>query len=632
MEDNLSPLGAIGDVSRALDKFRDFRPSTGIQLAEEAPSELDLRIAFSELANTLRSAKPVIGTARSGFGLATFWWQRLVREMEALEAAFRQCQAGWTILLFEREELFEWLQLDAINISVALTSIAHGAINGPTVAGLLDDDGVTAIDKLRKLADDWEAEFADAPTEPTQPNASQDISNAWRPWERRRNELLNIAGRYVINAVNSAQIDAEHFKDERFGNLVLRQLATDYQNPEQGLIRQFEVKKTPAGLRLLADWLAGSELEQVEVDSLRASFVRCRERLVAAKAKHRALSALLIHQSLVGNSPEPARPDLFVAQGMHGLNLRGGPHCDPQQILDEKGKPSKLFPGASRTYSLFGKQFPGSSNFVYSEALAEYDHAAAALGRLLDRLAPDIRQQIWCDWPFGYLKSEPTDMWTNAVFELAFQEHHATTLAAERRTWHANTQLNIKDISRFRHSDENGPEILRPLIEYVGDPPVYWYSWLADIWQASIDAIDLLVTLLPDNIALEIAEAAPETTPAELSAAAPTSTEENGADGPPESPADPLESLTPSVKKAWASWKLAEENHAETPQDRTAYAWLAEQDDELFIGELVGYDLPPFPTWGRYVRKARNAMNANKNRSRYGRADGAGSIVRVDTL
>jgi len=50
--------------------------------------------------------------------------------------------------------------------------------------------------------------------------------------------------------------------------------------------------------------------------------------------------------------------------------------------------------------------------------------------------------------------------------------------------------------------------------------------------------------------------------------------------------ADSLDNLAPAVKKAWASWKLAETNHTEKPQDRAAYDWLAEQEDDFFVGEL----------------------------------------------
>jgi len=91
-----------------------------------------------------------------------------------------------------------------------------------------------------------------------------------------------------------------------------------------------------------------------------------------------------------------------------------------------------------------------------------------------------------------------------------------------------------------------------------------------------------------------------------------------------------LDNLAPATKKAWASWKLAESKHPGSLADRQAFDWLAEQPDETFIGDLVGYELPAFDTWQRYVREARNALGENKNLPRAGRA--AGAVVRADEI
>ena len=60
--------------------------------------------------------------------------------------------------------------------------------------------------------------------------------------------------------------------------------------------------------------------------------------------------------------------------------------------------------------------------------------------------------------------------------------------------------------------------------------------------------------------------------------------------------------LTPAVKKAWLSWELAEKNNPGNLTDRKAYDWIAEQDLDY---PLVGYKLPAFDTWAKYVRIAR---------------------------
>jgi hypothetical protein len=101
---------------------------------------------------------------------------------------------------------------------------------------------------------------------------------------------------------------------------------------------------------------------------------------------------------------------------------------------------------------------------------------------------------------------------------------------------------------------------------------------------------------------------------------------------PVKAPTDSAKKLPLRVRKAWASWKLVEDNHQSQPGDRTAYDWLSELDDEKFVGDLVGYELPDFPTWRRYVTQARNNFGENKHTPRTGRADGSRSIVHSDEL
>ena len=62
--------------------------------------------------------------------------------------------------------------------------------------------------------------------------------------------------------------------------------------------------------------------------------------------------------------------------------------------------------------------------------------------------------------------------------------------------------------------------------------------------------------------------------------------------------------------------------------DREAYDWLRdtglpdERDEPQLAGEFEGYQLPPFPTWSRYVRCARKTLGQQKYSRRAGRSTG----------
>jgi len=257
------------------------------------------------------------------------------------------------------------------------------------------------------------------------------------------------------------------------------------------------------------------------------SLARCRERLEAAAEKHRPLAAMLVHQAELGNEPEPYWPENHENEAHHQLNLGGGPRCDIRPLLDanrqpavgEKpyfdaerepiaysdGTPVAMYPGANRSYSLYGKMFHNSNEASYSEAVAEYLDSAAELGILLQDLPAEAGETLWQDWPHGFAKPKPTDLWTNAVFELAWQEHPASRLSAERWVWHKNHTLKYSDLPRWRTGGSTVLELFDELIERVGDPPAFWYSWIGNMWRASISAIDLLIPMLRQS-PTEIAE------------------------------------------------------------------------------------------------------------------------------
>ncbi len=74
-----------------------------------------------------------------------------------------------------------------------------------------------------------------------------------------------------------------------------------------------------------------------------------------------------------------------------------------------------------------------------------------------------------------------------------------------------------------------------------------------------------------------------------------------------------LESIKPSERLAYYSYKLAEAKAVRRLEDREAYDLLSENDlSEYFVGDLEDYQLPAFGTWARQLRTARKATNERK--------------------
>lgn len=81
-----------------------------------------------------------------------------------------------------------------------------------------------------------------------------------------------------------------------------------------------------------------------------------------------------------------------------------------------------------------------------------------------------------------------------------------------------------------------------------------------------------------------------------------------------------LPKLPASHRKAYMSFLYAEAKTERKLQDKDAYDLLKEDGiDVEKTNELHDYMLPPFDTWSRYLRRARNATSEQKNTPRSGR-------------
>ena len=95
-----------------------------------------------------------------------------------------------------------------------------------------------------------------------------------------------------------------------------------------------------------------------------------------------------------------------------------------------------------------------------------------------------------------------------------------------------------------------------------------------------------------------------------------------------------IQGMKRSVRLAYLAFAYAESRAGKRLEDLEAYALLNEEGipgDARDCGELTGYSLPSFVTWGRQLRDAREALGEQKYTRRSGRPLGKG-IVKADRV
>jgi hypothetical protein len=95
-----------------------------------------------------------------------------------------------------------------------------------------------------------------------------------------------------------------------------------------------------------------------------------------------------------------------------------------------------------------------------------------------------------------------------------------------------------------------------------------------------------------------------------------------------------MASLRPAERKAYYSFRAAELKSEKQLEDREAYELLKEEgipENAESGGELADYQLPPYASWTRYLRKARKALGEQKYTSRRERPHGK-SVVERDQI
>ena len=498
---------------------------------------------WRRLTNALQLAKDEIHAPTPGRGLLSLWLRAVARRCIAAEQAVESYQQRQLFeLLTHDNNILHWLIFDGRQLGVEIQGwMARKSVG---LASLLAPaEQADSATQLRALSDEWFEAFRDAPTEPQGSQlVRQEIHDAWRPWGEKRDQLLRRAGTLWLRCVNDVRVKWELAEDESLCDGLIQSI----QYPESFLRRTLGLTAKATDLQGFLDhWLArprkgvkalgfsseglqfeagnapelpGPELIDTPSNMLPTSLATLRDQFVDASRRHKPLSVVLVNTSIPGNKPEPSWPDLQAAQGKHALSIGGGPHSEPTQLFDRAsyeavrdnpfydvdgnpivttaGEPIPLRPGWAREYRLYGNQFPGSSDWDYNEALSEWNDAATEGGRLLRALPDWLKQVVWQAWGGGFWsgQADGPDLWTNAVFELAWQKRTGSPLAAERLAWLENHTLKIEDLPKYR-SSTNGPRAqgFDELVEHVGNPPAYWYSELSNVWRASEAAVALLL-------------------------------------------------------------------------------------------------------------------------------------------
>ena len=353
--------------------------------------------------------------------------------------------------------------------------------------------------------------------------------------------------RAAVRAVNNCEAAGKCYRDEKFADVLLRQLALDYSQPEQGLLQRLDVVSSLEGLRRLADWLASGVVPEEPVQTTTTS---------PESAANEG----------VGDSDDDCQPFGTKPFLVHPIES------------DTRTEPLRFDPASWEIVAVKetlegGDMFEESPEYAVTEAL----------------FRGNVDQWI--------VISQKVHLATDSPFDREFQLLSAQNAA----DW-------------FLDCEQEPPSELLDLVSEQTLSPNKLATFHENEDSAAMAAKHKLETRPPP----------PVVNHAETAVA--------GVGDADDTPTAPLERLTPTVKKAWASWKLAEENHTEKPLDRAAYVWLEQQPDDFFVGDLVDYELPKFDTWGRYVRQARKAADENKNQPRGGRSESSGSVARADEL
>ncbi len=120
-----------------------------------------------------------------------------------------------------------------------------------------------------------------------------------------------------------------------------------------------------------------------------------------------------------------------------------------------------------------------------------YEPSAREAGQTLRGIPASVRGVLWKNLPPRcHCASDPVNLWTDAIFELAWQGFPGTALTATTKsTWFANWSIPLDLLPLVR------TQMPQQMPSEISDCPEYWYSHIDDVFSASVAAIDILLAL-----------------------------------------------------------------------------------------------------------------------------------------
>jgi len=244
-------------------------------------------------------------------------------------------------------------------------------------------------------------------------------------------------------------------------------------------------------------------------DLLRVGLQRLQDRFSKASEVGRKLQGCLIEWPALGGKPQNDPPEFsgqtWVWHALGGYRpagvVRDENGCptfsdkltydrDGKPIANTAGQPYAYDRGACRAIQLYG-------TYEARDALKPILVAAGTLlaGTPADGFPVSIP-------PATLREGDPLRRWLYLLFDLAWAKIAGSPLrvSVDKSAWHESTSVTLETVLLYRGSLQPfGP--IEAMLANIPDPPT-WYSVLDDVAQASVHALDILLTRMAQSPAV----------------------------------------------------------------------------------------------------------------------------------
>jgi hypothetical protein len=210
----------------------------------------------------------------------------------------------------------------------------------------------------------------------------------------------------------------------------------------------------------------------------RTSLQRIQTRFLNAVNQGFRLKGYLIQSAIPrGSSGPPELPDEHEAL----VALGSGASCSAKQWLKADGNPIGIEPGFRRLHRFYSQ---------VRDSFGQYKPIADDAGIAIQGVPAEVWQVLWKQLPIdSQLQNASESVWTDALFELAWQRIPGAPLSADKFAWIENTSVELDALEALGSRD---PQFVPVGIK---SPPDHWYSKIEDLFTASVAAIDILLAI-----------------------------------------------------------------------------------------------------------------------------------------